>query len=692
MTITSRNILLLLLLLGMPLVLSAPAHAQLLEDKSTPMRFSGRLLSLSAGGGPASYFGEFEGGMGGLHAAAAIGYAVFPELTLALTADVGSLPVTRRPEAVARTLYDFQFFSPGDDIVESGIAYTAFDLSAQLNLFPRRFHNLFLSAGVGVTLYRAEDFDDARLRPSADFPATLAIPVGVGYEHFLYRNLSVTVLLRNTFLLTGDFDAYDGQEVATEYNRRAREDQPVPSGFGDSYAAATVGVRFYLFESGDFDGDLLPNEEEVELGTSPYDIDTDVDGLTDFEEVRVYATSPLRPDTDDDGLGDYFEITKYGTDPLRPDTDEDQLSDADEVLLYNTDPLKPDTDDDMLSDYEEVILYTTNPRNPDTDYDGLDDYAEVKVYETDPLRPDTDDDGIFDFNEVVTYRTNPREEDTDGDILLDYDEIAYYGTNPLSPDTDGDSVGDASEVFGTRTNPLDGDTASVLPRPVHRPTAQPGQPYYAELIETRPLPGGGVSYLIAPVVTRRQSRQSADIDSIVAALPRLDSTFARRAGESNAEAYARYRRRSVQHVQPPAEEAGTRKPLRLDSLQLRQGDLLAFSDITFEFDRDELREEYAPILREAVRLFEIYPSMVVEIRGHTDTDGEEWYNQRLSERRAASVKAFLVTHGVDEERLRAVGYGEREPIAASDTEDGRARNRRVEMYIVTLAAAGEGLR
>lgn len=690
MTATPRNILL-FFLIGMPLLFAVPARAQLFEDDAPPMRFSGRLLSLSAGAGAAAYFGEFEGGVNGLHASAAMGYAVFPELTVALSANVGTLPVTRRPDAVERRLYDFQFFSPGDAVVESGISFTAFDLSAQINLFPRRYANLFFSAGIGVTLYRAEDFDDARLRPSADFPATLGVPIGLGYEHFLYRNLSVTVLLRNTFLFTGDFDAYDGQEVATEYNRRAREDLPVPSGFGDSYATATLGLRFYLFESGDFDGDLLDNDEEAELGTNPYDVDTDVDGLTDFEEVRVYTTSPLRSDTDDDGLGDYFEITKYGTDPVRADTDADQLSDADELELYNTDPLKPDTDDDMLSDYEEVILYTTNPRNPDTDYDGLDDYAEVKVHSTDPLRPDTDDDGIFDFNEVVTYRTDPLDEDTDDDMLLDYDEIAYYGTNPLSPDTDGDEVGDASEVFSTRTNPLDGDTA-VAPRPVAVPRPMPSQPYYAELIETRPLPGGGVSYLIAPVVTRRLPRQSADIDSIVAALPRFDSTFARRAGESSADAYARYRARSVQHVQPQGGDAGERKPLRLDSLQLRQGDMIAFSNITFAFDRDELREEYAPILREAVRLFDIYPSMTVEIRGHTDTDGEEWYNQRLSERRAASVRDFLVEHGVSAGRLKTVGYGERQPIADGDTEEGRARNRRVEMYIVSLAAAGEGLR
>jgi outer membrane protein OmpA-like peptidoglycan-associated protein len=293
-------------------------------------------------------------------------------------------------------------------------------------------------------------------------------------------------------------------------------------------------------------------------------------------------------------------------------------------------------------------MYGTNPRNPDTDYDGLDDYAEVKVYKSDPLRPDTDDDGIFDFNEVVTYSTNPRSEDTDGDMLLDYDEIAYYGTNPLNPDTDGDKILDSDEVFDTRTNPLNMDVSQDARAAVTRPA----QPYYAELIETRSLPGGGISYLIEPVVSRRLPRHSSDIDSLVAALPRYDSTFVRRPGESSAEAYARFQRRSVQHIIPIQEDASSRKPLRIDSLKLRQGDILSFSNITFDFDRDELREEYFAILRETVQLFRNNPGMIVEIRGYTDTAGEESYNQGLSERRARTVKEFLVEQGVVSGRLR----------------------------------------
>lgn len=687
MVVLLRHIGFFLLLCALLLTVGT-AEAQLLVREQLPMRFSGRLLSIYGAGGIGMYRGEFDGKVGGAHAVAALGYSVFPELAVAVTADVGYLTLERTPAAVEPALYHYQFRESGEKLYESTINYTAFDLSAQVNLFPTKYYNLFFSVGAGLTLYDAEDFDAARLRPSADFPASIAIPVGIGAEHFLLRNVSVLVQLRNTFLFRGDFDAYDPVAIAEEYNRTPNREIAVPSTGGDSFLSLSVGLRVFLFESDDFDGDLLVNEEEAELGTNPYHVDTDIDGLTDYEEVRIYTTDPVREDTDDDGLGDYFEITKYGTDPVKPDTDDDRLTDAEEIEVYNTDPRNPDTDEDMLSDYEEVIMYQTNPRNPDTDYDGLDDFAEVKVHKTNPLRPDTDDDGIFDFNEVVTYATNPLSEDTDNDLLLDYDEIAYYGTNPLNPDTDEDKIPDSEEVFDTRTNPLSQDVADEF-RPV---TSRPAQPYYAELVETRTLPGGGVSYLIEPVVSRRLPRSPGNIDSLVAALPRYDSTFVRRPGESSSEAYARYRRLHAQSEPVVRAQTAARMPLRIDSLKLRQGDMLSFCNITFEFDRDELREEYLPILRETAQLFRNNPGMIVEIRGHTDIDGEEYYNQGLSERRARTVREFLIAEGVGSVRLRTIGFGEHQPIADSDTEEGRALNRRVEFYILSLLGPQEGRR
>lgn len=160
-------------------------------------------------------------------------------------------------------------------------------------------------------------------------------------------------------------------------------------------------------------------------------------------------------DSDGDGLSDWDEIHKYGTDPHNWDTDGDGLSDYEEIYVYNTDPLNPDTDGDGLTDWEEVFVYGTDPLNPDTDGDGLSDGEEVLIFGTDPLNPDTDGDGLSDGQEVNVYGTDPLNPDTDGDGLTDGEEVLVWGTDPLNPDTDGGGVWDGHEVLIDGTDPLD---------------------------------------------------------------------------------------------------------------------------------------------------------------------------------------------------------------------------------------------
>ena len=70
--------------------------------------------------------------------------------------------------------------------------------------------------------------------------------------------------------------------------------------------------------------------------------------------------------------------------------------------------------------------------------------------------------------------------------------------------------------------------------------------------------------------------------------------------------------------------------------------------------------------------------MLVEIRGYTDATGSRSYNMRLSQRRAESVKNWLVEKGIDASRITAIGYGPDNPIDSNDTPEGRERNRRIE--------------
>jgi hypothetical protein len=100
-------------------------------------------------------------------------------------------------------------------------------------------------------------------------------------------------------------------------------------------------------------------------------------------------------------------------------------------------------------------------------------------------------------------------------------------------------------------------------------------------------------------------------------------------------------------------------------------------NVFFDFNQSEIKSDAYPLLKEALNILEENPEMRVEIQGHTDNKGPEAYNQTLSEKRAMAVKTYLIKQGIDAERLEIKGYGESDPIAPNDTEEGRQKNRRV---------------
>ena len=99
--------------------------------------------------------------------------------------------------------------------------------------------------------------------------------------------------------------------------------------------------------------------------------------------------------------------------------------------------------------------------------------------------------------------------------------------------------------------------------------------------------------------------------------------------------------------------------------------------ILFDYDSDRIRPESTPTLQSILTTLEQHEELSLVIEGHTDSDGEEDYNQDLSEQRAESVVAWLTDQGVDGGRLTGVGLGETEPAADNATEAGRKQNRRV---------------
>ncbi len=119
----------------------------------------------------------------------------------------------------------------------------------------------------------------------------------------------------------------------------------------------------------------------------------------------------------------------------------------------------------------------------------------------------------------------------------------------------------------------------------------------------------------------------------------------------------------------------------------RDGDVIKLSlpdAVTFDFNSASLKPQFRPALDGVAATLADYPQTVVEISGHTDAVGSDAYNQRLSEERAGSVANYLVGKGLVRERFEIVGMGERYPVASNDSDDGRARNRRVEVRVVPL--------
>ncbi|HEX4860528.1 MAG TPA: OmpA family protein, partial [Rhizomicrobium sp.] len=101
--------------------------------------------------------------------------------------------------------------------------------------------------------------------------------------------------------------------------------------------------------------------------------------------------------------------------------------------------------------------------------------------------------------------------------------------------------------------------------------------------------------------------------------------------------------------------------------------------INFDSDSDKLRADAKPAVDQLRDALKANPSWKVTIEGHTDSTSTAAHNLDLSKRRAASVKAALVAGGIDAARLSTQGYGQTKPIAANDSELGRAQNRRVEV-------------
>ena len=136
------------------------------------------------------------------------------------------------------------------------------------------------------------------------------------------------------------------------------------------------------------------------------------------------------------------------------------------------------------------------------------------------------------------------------------------------------------------------------------------------------------------------------------------------------------------------QEAELRRKLEGTGVRVvRNGDeieLVMPGNITFDLNESSIKPSFSGTLESVALVLKEYDKTIIQIEGHTDSSGSDSYNQLLSERRASSVRDFLLNQGIEPKRTRAVGYGERYPGASNDTAAGREQNRRVELTLVPM--------
>lgn len=123
---------------------------------------------------------------------------------------------------------------------------------------------------------------------------------------------------------------------------------------------------------------------------------------------------------------------------------------------------------------------------------------------------------------------------------------------------------------------------------------------------------------------------------------------------------------------PPPPKAAPAPPVK-EKIVLR--------GVNFDFDKANIRKDAQVILDEAASILQRNADVMVSVEGHTDAVGTDAYNQKLSDRRATSVKSYLSGKGVSASRLTTRGLGESKPVSSNQTKDGRAMNRRVELLV-----------
>jgi len=187
----------------------------------------------------------------------------------------------------------------------------------------------------------------------------------------------------------------------------------------------------------------------------------------------------------------------------------------------------------------------------------------------------------------------------------------------------------------------------------------------------------------ALVETARTRARTAQLREQVASAQATRASEAE-AARARAEAAEREAAAARQQAQAAQAQANTLRQ-QLQQYQMQQtaaGAQLVLQDVVFETGKATLRPGAADRLRPLATYLQAAPNVRVRIEGHTDSVGNDAYNQRLSEARAQSVRGALATMGVQPARIETIGHGETRPVATNANVAGRQANRRVELTLL----------
>ncbi len=189
---------------------------------------------------------------------------------------------------------------------------------------------------------------------------------------------------------------------------------------------------------------------------------------------------------------------------------------------------------------------------------------------------------------------------------------------------------------------------------------------------------------------RLAENERAEADAARLAAERAKSeaqTAIDRLAAERADAEARASAATQSAEQAERERAELRERLQqqlniiLETRESARGLIVNMSDVLFDTDRATLKPGAREKLAKVAGILSTYPDLEIEVEGHTDSVGSDEYNQSLSERRAASVRDYLVSQGIPRETIEAMGFGESRPVVGNQTASGRQQNRRVELIV-----------